>query len=134
MARPPVARLAILDLLKDAGKMTRDQIAEELSMSMSTVKTALRAARKDKQIYIADWLTPPLDVHGKQQAMHAIGNRRDVPMRIKPWSEYYRRYRAKNYAKVLIKEEIRRRGPDNPFTQLITQCRSAPKKQQSATA
>lgn len=114
--------------------MTRDQIAEELCMSISTVKTALRAARKAKQIHVAGWFTPPLDMHGAQQPLHALGNRPDVPMQIKPWRDYYRRYRAKNYAKVLIKEEIRRRGPDNPFTQLITQCRSAPKKQRSARA
>lgn len=114
--------------------MTREEIAEELAMSVLTVKGAMRTAHKEKQIYIADWFTPPVEAHGKQRPMFAIGNRRDVPMQIKPWSEYYRRYRAKNYAKVLIKEEIRRRGPDNPFTQLITQCRSAPKKQRSARA
>ncbi|HEX7906724.1 MAG TPA: hypothetical protein VF534_01345 [Paraburkholderia sp.] len=134
MPKPPLARERILELLRDSGKMTRDAIAEELSMSPLTAKAALRSAHDLKLIYVADWYTPPIGQRGTQQPMFAIGNKPDVPLKVKPVSEYYRRYRAKNYAKVLIKEEIRRRGPANPFTQLITQCRSAPKKQRSARA
>jgi hypothetical protein len=134
MPKPPLARARILELLGERGKMTRDDIADELAMLRVTAKAALRSAHALKMVYIADWFTPPIGQRGTQSPMFAIGNRPDVPLKVKPWSEYYRRYRAKNYAKVLIKEEIRRRGPDNPFTQLITQCRSAPKKQRSARA
>lgn len=134
MPKPPLARERILELLRERGKMTRDEIAEDLRMSPLTAKAALRSAHALKLIYIADWFTPPIGRRATQSPMFAIGNRPDVPLKVKPASEYYRRYRAKNYAKVLIKEEIRRRGPDNPFTQLITQCRSAPKKPQNARA
>ena len=129
-------RMRVLELLEGRRPMTIKQIADEFDLPLRTVKSAIRAARNatPKQVYIADWFTPPVGDHGKQHGMYKLGDRKDVPMKIASAQDYGRRYRAKNHARILIKEEIRRRGATNPFTQLITQCRSAPKKQPSARA
>ncbi|SAK98479.1 hypothetical protein AWB80_07531 [Caballeronia pedi] len=133
MARPALARPRILELLSAARHpMTREQIADELEMTIGAVKDAVRSAKKARLVYIADWYRPPIDEHGRKSQMLALGNKPDVPEPRLTGAQYSRRTRQRHNAVYRVRESIRRHGYLNPYLQLL--CRSAPKKPRSATA
>jgi hypothetical protein len=130
MPTPPLARVAMLAVLKEFGSMTITEMAAETGKLRDAIARVVRDARNAKEIYIKDWERHTTGKRGGTcSPIYTLGNRPDAkpPPRL-PDSVYSQRYRERHSAKIRIK----RQAEPNPYLQLI--CRSAPTKQQSAKA
>lgn len=113
-------RSAVRQYMQEAGEpVSVTQLAEALSVTRETIHTCFRLWRQaeGRPFYVADWRRAPGNTY--PAPLYMLGNKPDVPRPQRAnASERNRRYRQKLGA-VLRVRRAAKRGPVNPFLQLM---------------
>jgi hypothetical protein len=136
MPMPPRLRIAALKLLRENGKMTTNELAEELGTTSGSMRQVMTRARDFGLVHIGGWQPQQTEGHGGDYAALwklGAGTTAKRPTKPPP-TEDCRRYRVRHAALVRARDRARKSGTINHYLQLIAPCQSAPMKQPSAKA
>jgi predicted ArsR family transcriptional regulator len=128
----------VLELLRDIGPMSAREIADFLGVRIQNIHSAINVMRENeakgepRRLYVKDWEFPSRPNGGRENAVWALGTKKDKPKPARDRNAAWTRYRHKQAA-IARAKTIGAQAAGNPFGLVIAQLAGAARETAART-